>query len=281
MVDIDSETLFNTAAAFVVTLAVGVFVVNLRWPHSPVSKYGLTLALLSGVVALTQRTDDRQLRLLGYAAVVVSGLVVFFELVNTFQLGEPALVVGLLVIAVALFGLRRRLDDRSRLVSDRVASLAFGALTAVAVAVLVVDVATGGLVYELQTEPTVEVSGDREPDARLGTLVVQNPTPLPERVDAPRYRACAAGNWSAYAPQDDGERRPVDAYLRVDDRYGDHVWSFGQTGYRVVVQLHGQDVTGETFPVETTDACPDDDSGDPYVAVFERENRRGPTPDAV
>ena len=280
MVDVDSETLFNAAAAFAVTLAVGVFVVNLDWPHSPASKYGLTLALLAGVAALTQRTDDGQLRLLGYAAVVVSGLVVFFELVNAFRLGESALVLGLLAVAAGLFGLRRRLDEQRRLVSGRAATLGFGALTVLAAVVVVVDVATGGVGYELRTEPSVEMTGDREPSARLGTLVVSNPTPLPERVDAPRYRACAAGNWSAYAPEDEDERRPVEPYLRVDRSYGDHVRSFGQLSYRVVVELHGQGVAGETFPVEATDSCPSDDDGDPYIAVFERGSRRA-TPDAV
>jgi len=44
------------------------------------------------------------------------------------------------------------------------------------------------------------------------------------------------------------------------------------------VFLHAVNVTGERFPVERTSACPDDDTGQPYVAIYEGGDHRRPYP---
>jgi len=277
MVDVDSETLFNAAAAVLTTAAVLVFVFNVDLGYSPVSEVAVVAAFLAGVVAITQRTDDRQLTVLGYGAVVVSTVGVFADVVNTLDLGSGATVLGLLVIAAALFGLRARLDDANRLVAGRTATRVFGVLAGVAAVILVVDVVTGGLAYELQPEPRVEVDADTRQNPVVATVTVTNPTPLPERVDTPDYEVCAAGDWSAFrhpAEPEATDPRPVRANLNVDDGYDDHVLGFGSRTYRAYVFLDATNVTGERFPVERTSACPDDDTGEPYVAVYEGDRRR-------
>lgn len=270
MVDIDSETLFNAAAAVLTTVAVLVFVFSVDLGHSPVSEVAIVVAFLTGVVAITQRTDDRQLTFLGYGVVVVSAVGLFLDIVNSLDLGSEATVIGLLVFAAVLFGLRARLDDTNRLVSGRTATVAFGAVTALAVLLLLVDVATGGVAYELQPETQVEITEPRG-QVSVASVVVTNPTPLPERVDTPDYAVCAAGNWSEFrrpAEPDGHDRPPVRADLNIERGFDDNVMGFSSRSYRASLFLDGATLTGETFPVERTPACPDDDGADPYIAIY-------------
>lgn len=272
--EFDSETLFNAAAAAVSTVAVTLFILDHQFPYSPVSKVVLVVAFLGGVFALTQSTDDDQLTLLGYGVIVISALVLVLDLTNRFDVGTTLQVVVLLGMAMVLFGLRMRLGDRSRFISGTRATQLFGALVVLAALVLTVDVVTGGLAYELQTQSEVEFSGGREPGAQIGSVVVTNPGPFPERVDLPHYGVCTAGDWSAYQVESsDGEARPVDAHLRIERQYGQHVFGFGEKRYPAIVQVHAEGVEGERFLVQRTDECPDDESGDPYLAVFERGER--------
>ncbi|MFB6303987.1 MAG: hypothetical protein ABEH47_02375 [Haloferacaceae archaeon] len=275
MVDVDSETLFNGAAAAVTTVAVVVFIINVEFGYSPVSKVGLVVALLAGVFAITQRTADEQLTLFGYGVIVVSVVALFFEVVSTFDAGDAAIVVGLLAIAASLFFLRRRLGGDDRFVSGEQATYAFGALAVLVAALLLVDVVTGGLTYELQPRSEIEVTGDRHDETRVASVVATNPTPLPERVEVPEYRACTAGNWSAYRlTRDDGERPPVQADLHVEDGYGQHVLGFSSRSFPARLHLEGGRFDGDRFRVERTQSCPDDESGTPYIAVYEATGER-------
>lgn len=272
--EFDSETLFNAAAATLSTVAVALFILDHQFPYSPVSKLVLVVAFLGGVFALTQSSNDDQLTLLGYGVIVISVFVLVLDLSNRFNVGTTLQVLVLLGMAMVLFGLRMRLGDRSRFVSGRRATQAFGALVVLAALILTVDVVTGGLAYELQTEGDVEFSGGMEPAAQIGSVVVSNPGPFPERVDVPQYDVCTAGNWSAYQPTpSDGEPRPVDAHLRIERQYGQHVFGLSEKRYPAIVQLRAEGVEGERFLVQRTDACPDDPSGEPYLAVFERSER--------
>jgi len=80
MVDIDSETLFNAAAALVATIAVVMFVTSVDLGYSPVSEAALVVTFLAaGVFAITQRSEDYQLILFGYAVVVTALLARFFR----------------------------------------------------------------------------------------------------------------------------------------------------------------------------------------------------------
>ena len=276
MVEFDSETLFDVSAAVVATVAVVLFVFNVDFAYSPASKVALVVAFLAGVFAVTQRTADYRLVVLGYGVVVVGGVAVFFDAVNTFDVGNSATVFGLLCIAGLLFLLRTRLDEENRFVSGTAARNGFAVVAVLAVALLVVDVGTGGPAYELRSADRAEVSDSGHDARRIGAVVVSNPTPLPERVETPDYRACTAGNWSAFArPADpDGRRRPVRANLDVQDRYDDHVLGFSSKTYPVDLYLDGANLTGRTFPVRTTSECPDEETGEPYVAVFEAAEDR-------
>jgi len=141
--------------------------------------------------------------------------------------------------------------------------------------VLTVDVVTGGLAYELQSQSEVQVSGEREPAGQIGSVVATNPGPFPLQVDLPHYGVCAAGDWSAYRIEgSDGESRPVNAHLRVERQYGEHVFGFGETSYPAVVRLHAANVSGERFLVQRTERCPETGTGDPYLAVYERSEPR-------
>ncbi|WP_435184185.1 hypothetical protein [Halobellus sp. EA9] len=276
MVDIDSETLFNGAAAALTTVAVLFFVFNVEWGYSPVSKVLLALAFLAGVFAVSQRTEDRQLTLLGYGVVVASVVGVFFDLVNTLEAGNAVTVFGLLALALVLFGLRTRFDERNHLLTAGGATRLLGALAVVAGVVLVVDVATGGLAYELQPGSQVEITQSPRDELRVASVVATNPTPLPERVETPDYAVCTAGDWSEYRqPTEPGrERPPVHADLNVQDGYNEHVMSFGSKTYPVTLYLDAANVSGETFSVRRTDACPDDATGEPYLAIFESSSDR-------
>jgi hypothetical protein len=275
MVDIDSDTLFNGAAAVVTTAAVVMFTLNVDFAYSPVSKVALVAAFLACVFLITQRTDDDQLALFGYGVVVASAVTLFFEVVNTFGFDTTATVLGLLVIAAALFGLRSLLGDDNRFVTGRRAAYGFGVVAAFAAVILVVDVATGGLAYELQPEAQVEFDDARREEVRVATVVVTNPTPFPERVETPDYEVCAAGDWSEYRPPSEpGEpERVVEAYANVQDGYDEFVFGFGTKSYPVTLYVHAENVTGQTFPVRTTADCPDDETGAPYVALFEASDR--------
>jgi hypothetical protein len=276
MVDVDSETLFNAAAAAVATIAVVQFVLNVDLGYSPVSEVALAVGFLAGVFAITQRTDDRQQTVLGYGVVVVSGVALFFDVMGTFGVDDGVTVLGLLVIAGVLFGLRTRLDDESRFVDGRRATYAFGVVAGLAVAILLVDVVTGGLAYELQPASEVELSDSRRDEVRVASVVATNPTPFPERVEAPEYRACAAGDWSAFRPPSEpGEPdREVRVGVHVQDGYNEHVFGFGTKRYPLVLNHGAANTSGETFPVRVTEACPDEGTGAPYVALFPASERR-------
>ncbi|RLM56811.1 hypothetical protein DVK02_10040 [Halobellus sp. Atlit-31R] len=273
MVDVDSETLFNGAAAALTTLAVLFFLFNVEFGYSPASKVAIVLSFLALVVAVSQRTDDAQLTLFGYGVVVVSVVGLFFEVVNTFEIGDELTVFGLLAFAGVLFALRTRFDERNHLLTGSQATRLLGIVTVLTVVVLGVDVATGGLAYELRVEPQIEVAESTHGELRVGSLAVTNPTPLPERVETPAYAACAAGDWSDYRlPSDPGRERQrsprVD--LHVEHGYNDHVASFGSRTYPVRLYLDAANATGETFRIERTSSCPDDESGTPFVAIYER-----------
>jgi len=277
MVTIDSEGLFEAAAAVVGTIAVLMFVFSVDFPYSPVSRVALVALFLAGVFAITQRSAEFRTVVLGYGVVVVSTVALLFYLTGTFDVGTTGTVFGLLILAGLLFALRNRLDADGHFVSGRRATDALAVVAVLVAVVLVVDVATGGLAYELRTESEVTVAGAEPRELHVGSVVVTNPTPFPERVDAPRYRACAAGNWSAHRPpsEPDGPRRDVRVHASVQSGYGEHVFGFSTRTYPVVLHVDGSDLRDETFPVRVTDACPDEDTGEPYVALFEdRENGR-------
>jgi hypothetical protein len=271
MVEIDSETLFDVAAAVVATLAVLFFVFNVELAYSPVTEVALVAAFLAGVLTITQRSSDYRLVVLGYGLIVTAVIGLFFDLIGTFDAGDEATVVGLLVLATLLFGLRTRLDDDGHFVTGRTATYAFAVLAVLAVAVLLVDVATGGVAYELQHDATVEYVDTEDSRLVIGAITATNPTPLPVRVQTPRYTACAAGNWSEYAPPSPpGEpERQVHLSLYVDDGYNEHVFAFGSKSYPVTLRIEGANLTGTSFPIERTSDCPGTDTGDPYVALFE------------
>lgn len=276
MVDFDSDTLFNGAAAIVATIAVVVFVVDVEFGYSPVSKFALVVLFLAGVFALTQRTSDHQLTLLGYGVVVVSAVALFVETVNTFDVGNALTVAGLLAVAAVLFWVRTRVDENDRFTTGRQATLALVVVAALVAGILVVDVASGGPAYELRSQSEVTVPDSDRNQLRVASVVVTNPTPLPERVDAPNYAVCPAGDWSAHRRStDSGERqRPVHAHLNVRDGYNEHVLSFSEKTYPVGLYLDGANLTGETFPIQRTDACPESETGAPFLAVYEAPDDR-------
>lgn len=278
MVDIDSKTLFNTATAVTAAIAVFYFIYTVQLNYSPVSKVALVGALLAGILAVTQLTDDYQLLVLGYGVIVVSVLGLLFELVNTFEVDNELTVVGLLLVASLLFALRMRVPDDGQFLTGHQAIYSFGLITALAVAILFVDVTTGGLAYELQHNATVEYTESPREEVTIGTVVVSNPTPLPERVEVPRYAVCSAGNWSAYAPSSEpGEPdRRVHLDVHVNDGYNEHVFGYGTKTYPVYLHMNGANLTGQTFPIQRTDGCPEGQTGDPYVALFETPEGESP-----
>jgi len=270
MVNIDSETVFNVGAGVLATVAALFFLVNVDLGQSPLTTWLVVLGFIAGVFAVTQRADDRQLTAVGYGVIVITGVGLLFALVNTFDVGDIGIVLGLLVLAAALFALRVRLDDHAHLVDGRRATMVFGALVTLAAIVVVVDVATGAVAYEIQPEPEIQVSEERHDEIRVATLVASNPTPLPRRVEAPRYEACAAGDWSEYRPSEPGgPEEEVRINLRIDDGYNEHVMSFSTRRFPATLYMGAQNVSGETFPVRMTEECPDESTGGPYIALYE------------
>lgn len=278
MVDLDSKTLFNSAAAVTAAIAAFYFIFTVELDYSPVSKVVLVAAFLAAILLITQRTSDYQLLVLGYGVIVVSVLGLFFEVASTFEVGDELTVVGLLIVSSLLFGLRARVPEDGKFLDERRAAAVFGAVGVLAVVVLVVDVTTGGLAYELQANATVEYSEPPGDEMIIGGMEVTNPTPFPERVETPAYAVCAAGNWSEYAPPSEpGEpEREVHLHINVDDGYNEHVFGYGSETYPVRLHMDGRNLTGETFPIETTSDCPDDPNSDPYVALFEAPDDERP-----
>lgn len=276
MVRIDSETLFNGAAAFISTIAASFFILNVDFGYSPVSKILLVLLFLAGIFVITQRTADLQLTVLGYGVIVVSSLVLFFDVVNTFDVENTLTVLGLLGIAGLLFYLRTRLDEDSHFVTGKRATYALGIVGVLTVAVLLVDVGTGSLAYELQPESEIEYADSRHEETRIASVVVRNPTPFPERVRSPNYGVCTAGNWSEYrrSPDSDGRQQEVRANVYVQDGYNEYVFGYSTKTYPVELHIDGTDIQGEAFPVEVTSTCPDEETGPAYIALFEAPENR-------
>jgi hypothetical protein len=269
MFDVDSETLFTAAAAGVTTIAVSIFTLNVELGYSPVSKLLIVGCFLTGVFALTQRTHDRQLTVFGYGVIVVSAVVLFFETVSTFDLGDGVTVIGLLAIATALFLARYALDADNHLASGQRATYALGVVTTVTVGILVADVVTGGLAYELRLNDNATISQEHE-QLSVGSLTATNPTPLPEAVDTPQYQSCTVGNWTAYRPPRDGpERHPVGSDIHVDSGYNEHILSYSTKSYPVRLHLRAANIAGEPISIMHTTECPATDTGAPRVAVFE------------
>ncbi|MDS0300369.1 hypothetical protein NDI76_16605 [Halogeometricum sp. S1BR25-6] len=271
MVSITSDTLFNAAAAVVGTAAALLFVLGFRYPYSPVSKYALALVFLVGVLALCQRTTDSQVTLFGYGVVLAVLVAVFFDVAETFDAGTPVVIAGLLLLSALLYAVPR-FDAADRLLAPSHARTLFAGVAALAALLLVVDVATGGLVYELRPASQVEFDGGYHGgnDVDVATLRVSNPTPFPERVEAPRYGVCAVGNWTPYRPPGEPKRSDGEVYLNayVDDGYNDHVFGGSERTYRVALNTNAANLTGETIPVERTASCPNTDAGPPSVALF-------------
>ena len=270
MVQIDSEAVFNWGAGVLATVATLYFIFNVDLGLSPATTFAVVVAFLSGVFAITQRAEETQLTTVGYAVIVVSGVGVLFDLVSLLDVGNIAIVTGLLLLAGLLFGLRGRLDEYERFTSGRRATTAFGVVVAVAALVVVLDLTTGGIAYELQAQSEVTVPDREYDEVQVATVVASNPTPLPERVEAPRYQACAAGDWNEYQfTRSDEPDRPAEVNVHVDDGYDEHVLSFSDRTFPVVLRVAGQNVTGETFPIRVTDRCPDGESGPPSIALYE------------
>jgi len=271
MVDLDSETLFNAAAAILSTAAALFFVFDVDLGHSPVSEIALVVLFLAGILLVTQRTEERQLTVLGYGVIVTSSVALFLDAVNTFGVGDPLIVLGLLGIAGLLFYLRTRLDGSHRFLTETQATYAFGAVAVLTAGVLLVDVVTGGLAYELRPESEIEYADTERETVRVASVAVTNPTPFPERVQTPNYEACAAGNWSEFRPPSDPDepRRDVHLHASVQDGYNEYVLGYSTNTYPVELHVEGADLQGETFPVRVTSTCPDEGTGSPYVALFE------------
>ncbi|MFB6301223.1 MAG: hypothetical protein ABEH65_13300 [Halobacteriales archaeon] len=276
MTDIDSETLFNGAAAAVATIAVLFFIVNVEVGYSPVSKVLLVIAFLTGIFALTQRSNDAQLTLFGYGVIVISGVGLFIEIINISDLGNSLTVFGLLAIAGILFIVRTLLDETNRFVSGTQATYAFGTVSIVAIVILIVDITSGGIAYELQPAAEIEYTGGHENEIVIGQITAVNPTPLPEEVETPAFEACTAGNWSQYRPQtaDNDPKGPVEIHAHVEDGYNEYVFGFGRKSYPIVLHLGGTSLEGETFPVRVTEQCPSTETGPAYIALYERTNDR-------
>ncbi|SFR64903.1 hypothetical protein [Halogeometricum limi] len=280
MASITTDTLFNAAAAIIGTIAVLMFVFTLQYPYSPVSKYGLVLAFFAAILYVGQRTSDPQVTLLGYGVMVTTLVGLFFDVANTFGAGDLVVILGLLVLATLLYVLPKR-DARRQILSDAHARNLFAAVAVVAVLVLVADVATGTLAYELQPASEVAFEGDydRGDELVVATMQVSNPGPFPERVESPRYHVCAAGNWTPYQRQGEpGEQpRPVRLNAHVDDGYNEFVFGGGQRSFPVRLHTDAVNVSGETIPVEVTQSCPDRTTGEPTIALFpdtDHENYR-------
>lgn len=283
MAPIDSDTVLNVGAAVTAVIAVGMFVLNVDLGFSPVTDVGLVVAFLMGVFALTQRADEYQVTALGYGVIIVSALILYSDLVSTFLSEEVWTVAGLLAIAAGLFALRTAADSTGHLVASDHATYAFTAVALIVGLVLAVDVVTGGLVYELQPAAEIQYNTEnpREDEARLGTLVARNPTPLPEPVTAPEFEACTAGNWSQYRlnPENEENPPPIRAHVSADDGYDEYVFGYAQREFRVKLHLRGIRSSEASFQVKKRTSCPDDSTGDPYLVVYRGDSdRHGITP---
>lgn len=271
-----SETRFLATAVTVSGVAALLLVGNLRVTHSPISDGVLVAACVVGLLAVSQVSDDDRGILWGYVALVVSVVAVGLELTGTVAVGTMAGSLVLFLVMLGLFELADRFGVPGQFVPRAWAKQVFLVVVVLAIVVVTVDAASGALAYELRTGGEVRVTqrGMQAPLAFLGEVVATNPGPFPQRVDITAYDACAAGNWTAYQPESaDGERRPVTVYLQADGYYGEYVSGWGEHRYAAILLFDASEIDGEQFPVRRTDRCPDEENGDPYLAVYEASER--------
>jgi hypothetical protein len=274
MFGFDSETLLNATAAVVTIIAVSIFIFSVKLGISYASQILIVATFLTGVFGLAQRAEDQQLVFFAYGVIVISLLMLFAKTVGTFDLGSEVTVVGLLAIAAILFASRSALNSDDRFITGRQAVYALVVFALITTIVLTTDVATGGPRYDLQLDDTIAIPEGGDNEVRVGSLVATNPTPLPERVEEPQYEVCTAGNWSEYRPDDNEDGRiPVRSDLTVESTSDDHVLSYSSKSYPVELGLIGQDIAGESLVIERTSECPNTNTGDPYLAVFQQQSR--------
>lgn len=273
-----SDVVFAAVAVGISGGAAGLLLTDGGVVHSPVSRAILVVAHFVGVIALSQATNSDRLTLWAYVAVVVSAVALLLQVTDTVAIATMGGALVLFLLTIALFDLAARFGTPDRFVPGRRAKQVFAVVVVLAAVVVTVDVVSGSLAYELRTgeEAHVAAGSDAAPVAFLGEIAVTNSGPFPQRVSIPEYSVCPAGNWSAYRPETgDGETRPVTAHLEADGYYGEYVSGFEQQRYAAILLLGAENVDGESFPVERTDRCPDDEDAEPYLAVFEGDENQG------
>ncbi len=264
---LDRESLLYAVGVVLGVAAAAYFGFRLLDRVSPVTTSVVLLAGFGCLLAVGAATDVKTLDFVAYALAAGCYLVFLAYVVSRFDLGDAGVFL-LLVVSSGLFVALGRLAQRDRLaLSRRRAGAVVAVLLVAVVAVAGVDLAAGGPTTSAAFEERVEIPDEGE-RVRVGTVTVENGSPLPRAVDLPRYGACLAGVGA-------GERSVP---LEYEPRPGSGLLGGGDVRrYDLVVRgfVFYEDgerreafAGRESVPVETVADCPGD--GGEGLAVVER-----------
>lgn len=265
----DRGFLLYAVGVFFGLLAVLYFSFEIVLGLSPTVKAMLLLSGFLGALVAAASTDRSGLSEAMYALSAASYLAFALYVYVTFDPGQQG-VLALLGLSSALFlGLGYAVREASFTIGRRGVLAVLVAVVVVAAAGVAVDMATPGPTYTVAFENEIELDPD-DPwaDRPVGTVVVENPSPLSRTIDSPRYVACAyTADGVQYGWEE--ELRPA-----PDGQYPDGTLLRGgeSISYPLYVPsytfidddsegLHDDFATAGTVPIETADGCPERTDG--------------------
>ncbi|PSQ32430.1 hypothetical protein BRD05_10285 [Halobacteriales archaeon QS_9_70_65] len=189
---LDRESLLYAVGVVLGVAATTYFGFRLLDRVSPATTAAVLLAGFGCLLVVGAAVDAETLDLVAYALSAGCYLVFAAYVASRFDPGDAGVFL-LLAVSSGLFVGLGRLAQRDRLALSRRRAGAVVAVVLVAtVAVVGVDLATGEPTTSATFEERVEIP-DAEGSVRVGTVTVENGSPLPREVDPPRYDTCLTG----------------------------------------------------------------------------------------
>jgi hypothetical protein len=231
---------------------------------SPVTRSLVGLSVAAGLAAASLVTDDAWDAVSLYLLSGVSFLGASVHLLQTYSVdGVGTLFVLLALTAVAL-GVSRNWDRLTAPAASTV-RVAVAVAVVLSVALVGVDLGTGGVSHSAELVDSVTVSEGSDREVRLGTVTYRNPSPIPKEGEYPRYGACLVG----VSLPDRYEGR-AETGVSVDFHSNRLVPGGGSVTLEITTHLPREATNATTtFAVVRSDACPDS-APTPTIAVFER-----------
>ncbi|MFC4357525.1 hypothetical protein ACFO0N_06115 [Halobium salinum] len=234
---------------------------------SPVTRSLVGLFVAVGLAAASLVTDDAWDTVSLYLLSGVAFLGASIHLLQTYRVDGVGTLVVLLALTVVALGVSRNWG-RLTAPSTGAVRVAVAVAVVLSLALVGVDLGTGGVTHSIELTDRVTVSDGYDREVRLGTVTYRNPSPVPKEGEYPRYEACLVG-----VSLPDRYQGRAETGVSVDFHSHRLVSGGGSVTLNATTYLPREVAnTTTTFTVVGTDACPDS-AATPTVAVYERPRR--------